>query len=565
MNLFFELSLVLVVATMVAFVMQRLRQSLLIGHILTGIIVGPLLLNVLRTREVLDIFSQLGITALLFLVGLNLRPSVLREVGKASVVVGLGQVALSVLLAFPLAQWLGFSWMASLYLAFAFSFSSTILVLKLLSDKRDLEKLHGKISVGVLLMQDVVALFVLAIISTLQAGGFQTIDHLTLAFTNACLLLAVAFIIARFFLPSMVRLFAASQEFLFLFAIAWGVGMASFSAILGFAPEIGGLLAGIALASSPYHYEINAKIKLLRDFFLVLFFVLLGSSLSFYGLSQFWREIVIFSAFVVIGKSIIIFLFMSALGYNKKTGFTVAVSLAQVSEFSLLLAILGVRLGHLSINVVSLLTVIALISMALSSYAVRFAGRLYGWFSPGLSLFEAQKPIREISRKERFEVILFGCHRVGEDFLSSIRKSRQKYLVVDFDPAVIAQLHRQGVPCRYGDAEDNEFLDELNLKQAKMIISTLPDFEANAFLLTKARKANPTVVAILIAHNVSEAMLLYRAGAAYVVMPHFLGGNYASLLVEKFGANAVKFSAERKRHLEHLRKKLPLARHAGSV
>ncbi len=559
MNLFFELSLVLVVAAIVAFVMQRLRQPLIIGHILTGIIVGPLLLNVLHTRAVLDIFSQLGITTLLFLVGLNLRPSVLREVGKASIVVGLGQVALSILLAFPLAQWLGFSWMTSLYLALAFSFSSTILVLKLLSDKRDLEKLHGKISVGVLLVQDMVALSVLAVISTLQAGGFQSMDHLTTAFTNACLLVAVVLIVARFFLPPMVRLFAASQECLFLFAVAWGVGMASFAAILGFTPEIGGLLAGIALASSPYHYEINAKIKLLRDFFLVLFFVLLGASLSFQGLSQFWREVIIFSAFVVIGKSMIVFLLMSVLGYNKKTGFTVAVSLAQVSEFSLLLVILGVRLGHLSGNVVSLLTVVALISMAISSYGIRWVGHLYEWFAPWLALVEAQKPIREISRKERFDTILFGCHRVGEDFLTTIKKLKKKYLVVDFDPAVIYRLTQAGVPCRYGDAEDNEFLDELNLAHAKTIISTLPEFEANAFILEKARKANPSSIVILIAHGVEEATLLYKAGATYVVMPHFLGGNYASLLIEKYGANATKFGLERKKHLEHLRRKEPLA------
>jgi voltage-gated potassium channel Kch len=177
---------------------------------------------------------------------------------------------------------------------------------------------------------------------------------------------------------------------------------------------------------------------------------------------------------------------------------------------------------------------------------------LYRWFEPVLGWFERERLIEHREKREQYDAILFGYHRVGTDFLPSLQRWKKKYLVVDFDPEVIRHLTEKGIPCRYGDAEDNEFLDELNLRGVRMIVSTIPDFEVNAFLVDKLRKHNKKAVAIMTAHTVEEASALYEAGASYVTMPHFLGGTYAALLVEKHGFVATRFAGERKRHLKHI-------------
>ncbi|MSR85539.1 sodium:proton exchanger [Candidatus Uhrbacteria bacterium] len=558
MSIFFELSLILVIATLIALVMQMLRQPLIVGHILTGILVGPLVLNLIHAQDTIEVFSKLGITTLLFLVGLSLSPYVLKQVGRASLVAGLGQIIFTALIGFFLSRGLGFLPLTAIYIAAALTFSSTIIVLKLLSDKRDTEKLYGKIAIGMLLIQDLIASLLLIFISTTAQGTF---DRNTIFFLlgNVLWVIAVLYLVSKYALPALVKLFAASQEFLFLFSIGWGLGLAALFSVIGFTPEIGALVAGITLAASPYHYEINAKMKLLRDFFLVLFFVLLGSQLTFAGVSALWFPMIVFSAYVIIGNPLIAIILMSFLGYNKKTSFFVGVAVAQVSEFSLLLVLLGIQVGHLSSEILPLITVVALISIASSTYLVRYASAVERVFAPFLRLFERRLPIKERGRRERFDILLFGCHRVGSDFLVSIRKSRKKYIVIDFDPEVISRLSQSNIPCRYGDAEDNEFLDELNFKHAQVIISTLPDFSTNAFILSKARKAHEQAIVILMAHSVEDAVLLYDAGATYVVMPHFLGGNYASLLIDKYGTDPDKFIPERKKHLEHLKRKVGLA------
>lgn len=552
MTLFFEISLVLALATVVAIVMQKLRLPLLLGHIITGILAGPTVLGIIQGHETVEVFSRLGITALLFIVGLSLNPSVIREVGKVALSIGLGQIVFTTVFGFLIGILLGYAWITALFIAIALTFSSTIIIMKLLSDRGDEGTLYGKISIGFLLVQDLVATTSLILISALTKDA----DIGQVLFSTGgktMVIVAVLIIVGRFLLPRLARLFAESQEFLFLFAAGWGIGLAALFHAFGLSLEIGALAAGVALASSPYRFEITAKMRLLRDFFIVMFFVLLGSELTWTDIGSQLPAATVFSLFILIGNPLIVMAIMGWMNYSKKTSFFAGLTVAQISEFSLILMLLAAQKGYVSASAVSLVTIVGIITITASTIMILNANALFAFFAPYLNAFERKHPFKEQTRKEKYDALIFGCHRVGTEFFSPLAKHGMRYLAIDFDPTVIERLKRRGIPCRYGDAHDNEFLEELGIGSCKLLISTIPDMETNMLLLRKTQQANPRTVVIVSAHTPEQAEQLYQAGAAYVIMPHFLGGNYTAMLLEQYGSKKQKFAVERKRHLEHLK------------
>lgn len=557
MDIFTEISIVIVIATIISALMKFLKQPMLIGYILTGVIVGPAVFGIMKSADSFEIFSQFGIALLLFIVGLNLSPKVIREVGKVAVITGLGQVIFTSVIGFLISLLLGFNKVESFYIAVALTFSSTIIILKLLADKGDLESLYGKISVGFLLIQDILATVFLVIVSA-SALGDSVLDVTVQLLWKSLLLVVLLYFVIKFLLPRLSTFFATSQEFLFLFSIGWGLGLAAFFHFLGLSIEIGALVAGVTLSLFPYHYEISSKMRPLRDFFLILFFVLLGSRLMVGNVAEIALIALVFSAFVLIGNPIIVMSLMGFLKFNKKTGFMAGLTVAQISEFSLILTALGYKLGHLDERVVSVVTLVGLVTIAGSSYMIMYSNHLYKLFAKYLGIFERKDRNKSVSQIETYDSILFGYNRIGFDFLGVFRKIGAKYLVVDYDPDVINDLEFSGVNCKYGDASDNEFLDELSIKGIKMAISTIPDYEVTVSLIDKIRSVNEDAIIMVISHSIDDAYKFYEHGASYVVMPHFLGGTYASGLVEKHKFNKLKFDLERENHIKHLGKRRAL-------
>jgi Kef-type K+ transport system membrane component KefB/Trk K+ transport system NAD-binding subunit len=553
-EVFSEISIILVIAAVMAVLMRLLKQPLIIGHIATGLIVGLLSLEIFGSIETLEVFSKIGIALLLFIVGLSLSPKVIREVGKVSLVTGLGQIIFTSGVGLLISMALGFALEHALYISVALTFSSTIIIMKLLSDKHALQKLYGRISIGFLLVQDVVAIIFLVAIPYLSGGAGESVSTEGLLLSGG-IIVAVA-IFSLFILPKATHFFAQSQEFLFLFSIAWGLGLASLFMELGLSLEIGALIAGISLSVSPYHYEIGSKMKPLRDFFIMMFFLLLGLQMQIGDISQFAVPIIIFSAFVLIGNPLIVMTLMGAMGYDKKTGFMAGLTVAQISEFSLILVALGVEQGHLPPDIRTLVTMVGLITIASSTYMIYYSDKIYSHLSRYLSIFEKKK-LREQRPDidQDYDIVLFGCHRVGQDFLKSFMEMGAKFLVVEADPAIIAELSSRGINTRYGDAADLEFLDELGLEKVKMLVSTIPDAEPNIVLVGKAKRANPGMVIMSVAYSIEEAMKLYGLGASYVILPHFLGGQQASLLAAQHKFDHKKFLREKEKHLKYLAEK----------
>ena len=357
MEVFIELSIIIGITVLIAGIMRLLKQPLIIGYILAGIIVSPYFLNIISSTETIKVFSQIGVALLLFIIGLSLSPKVIKEVGKVSLITGIGQIIFTSLIGFFISRALGFSIIVSAYIAIALTFSSTIIIMKLLSDKKDTERLYGKISIGFLLVQDIFVIILLMIIPILSND--LNITNISLGMIGGgILIIAGFFLTVIYILPNLSTFFAKSQEFLFLFSIGWGLGLAALFHHFGFSMEIGALIAGIALSMSPYNYEISSKMRPLRDFFIILFFILLGSQMVFGNISQLIVPAIIFSLFILIGNPLIVMILMGFMGYKKKVGFQAGLTVAQISEFSLILIALGVSSGNLTGEILSLVTIV---------------------------------------------------------------------------------------------------------------------------------------------------------------------------------------------------------------
>ena len=554
-DIFIQLSLLILVVLGISFIMRLLKQPLIIGYIISGIILGPLFLGVVPKIELLGAFSEFGVALLLFIVGLHLSPRVIKEVGKISLVTGIGQVVFTSIIGYFIAIFLGFPPITSLYIAIALTFSSTIIIMKLLSDKDALDKLYGKISIGFLLVQDLIAIIFLIIVSSFSSG-LDVANILIAVIAKGILLMIVLLPVSIYILPRLSNFFAKSQELLFLFSIAWGLGLASLFFYIGLSIEVGALIAGILLSISPYSYEVGSKLRPLRDFFIIFFFILLGSQMIFGDITKFIFPAIVLSLFILVGNPLIVMILMGLLGYGKRTGFMAGLTVAQISEFSLILVALGVKVGHLSIEVLSFVILIGIVTIAGSTYMIMYSEKIYPLISKYLSIFERKKlKDKEISEKE-FDYILLGYNRIGFSILKSFSKLGKNYVVIDFNPDTTKRLSEKKVNCIYGDAEDIEFLQELRIEKSKLIVSTIPEIEPNLLLINKLRRKNKDAIVIVTARQISEAFELYNLGADYVILPHFLGGEHTAELIERAKTNKKIYEKEKLKQIKELKERL---------
>jgi len=291
----------------------------------------------------------------------------------------------------------------------------------------------------------------------------------------------------------------------------------------------------VTLSASNYSFEISSRMKSLRDFFIVLFFILLGSQLVLGEVGSAVVPAIVLSLFVLIGNPTIVFILMNLLGYRKRTSFMAGLTVAQISEFSLILVALGLSFGHISQSAVSLITLVGIITIAGSTYLVLYADPIYEKIKPLLSFLEIRKNNHEnnIEKSETYDMIIFGYGRVGYEFVKIAEKINATYLVVDYNPEVINNANDKGINFKFGDAEDVDFLEEIQITKAHKIISTIPDFDVNMLLVKHYREKNKDGIIITTSHFVADAKRLYESGTTYVIMSHYLGAYHASEMILK--------------------------------
>ncbi len=549
-HIFTEITLLIALASAMAMLMRFLRQPLIIGHILTGLLVGPTFFGIVQSAEAIELLGEFGIVLLLFIVGLGLNPRIIKEVGKTAVLTGLGQVTFTVLLATLMTRSLGYSAIEALYISIALAFSSTIIILKLLSDKKEQNKLYGKISIGFLLVQDVIVAFALVYASTAGAGLRPT--DLGILVLQGLFVLGLVLLLTKFVVLPLGKFLSRSQELLFLFAIAWGFGIGAVFYELGFSVEIGALIAGVALANMSYAQEVASRLKPLRDFFLVIFFIALGNRLEIVNAAEFLGPALAMSALVLIGNPIIVMTIMGLLGYTKKTGFKAGLAVAQISEFSLVFLLIGQRSGQISTGIVATITLVAMITIAASTYMITYSDKLYRLLEPYLGIFERAKRKEEHEHHRQFDAVLFGYKKGGNEFIKAFKKLTNRYTVVDYDPDVTDELERKHIPYIYGDATDPELLDEIDLSKVKLVVLLTSDFDTNVQMLKHLEQINPKAVVVCHAETTDDAALLYGYGASYVMMPSFIGSEKISAFIKRNGFSKREFNHFRDKHIVHL-------------
>ncbi len=552
-SIFVELGVVLIIASVLGLMFRTIKQPLMLAYIATGLVIATFSTTAF-SGAVYESLAQVGIALLLFIVGLNMDLRVLKEVGKTSLIVGMGQVVFTSAIGYPFIRWLGFDPLASLYLSIALTFSSTIIVVKLLTDKNTMDALYGKIAVGILLVQDFIAIFLLIIIVALDKGDVSTPMFIGLL-AKGILLFIIAYLAHKLF-KRFFGLIARSQELLFVIALAWCFLMALIAEQFNLSIEIGSFLAGVTLASLPINTDITSKVKPLRDFFIIIFFVILGTQLTFTGLSSLIIPAILLSLFILIGNPLVVLILMGLLGYRTRTSFLTGLIVAQISEFSLIMIALGVKLGHLSKEVLGLTTIVGIITIAGSTYLITYGDQLLTKCAPWLKWSE-RRNVRERklslhTKEKHYDMVLIGYHHIGYHVFKHLQEEKVNFIVVDYNPEVIRNLIERNIPCLYGDIADDEILNELKKYRPKTIISTIHMFEDNLLVTKTFRRMKKKTTIYVTAKTVQEALDLYQKGADYVLVAHMLGGEHIANILRQKLTNKRSLQKLKKKHIEHL-------------
>ncbi|MGB5439368.1 MAG: cation:proton antiporter family protein [Gammaproteobacteria bacterium] len=541
-DIYTEMAVLLLLAVGVGALGLRMRQPLIVAFIAVGILLGPSVLGWVSANDRIDLLAKLGITLLLFVVGLKLDLHIIRTMGPVALATGLGQVFFTSIIGYLIAIAMGMTPVAALYVAVALTFSSTIIIVKLLSDKREVDTLHGRIALGFLIVQDLVVVLVMIGINAL--GEMREVSVTSAAL--AVLLKGAAFIllvglVMRYLLPHLLRLLSRSQELLVLFGIAWAVALATLGASLGFSKEVGAFVAGVSLASTPYRDVLGSRLVSLRDFLLLFFFIDLGARLDLGLLGSQLVEALVFSLFVLIGNPLIVMVIMGALGYRKRTGFLAGLTVAQISEFSLILGALGLSLGHINAETMGLITLVGLITISASTYMIIFSHPLYERLAPWLDVFERERPWREVEPGVMPEdgiamIILFGMGRYGSGIAHVLRERGYRVLGVDYNPELVRTGDAMGHPVVYGDAEDPDFIASLPYTRARWIVCTAHEGHVSRALIDSLRGLGYAGRIAVTAHGPVEIAKLQQAGVDLVMLPYADAAREAADLIQKYVA-----------------------------
>ncbi len=532
-DIFPQLALILSVASVLSFICYRFKLPLVVAYLITGVGIAVAAPQITGHDSVLHFLPELGIALVLFLIGMELDLREIRSLGKPIIVAAIGQIVIASIGAYAIASLLKFGQAESLFLGIGMSFSSTVVVVKMLLEKKELTSLYGKLAIGILLIEDLVAIVILMGLSVgssaLGLGLQQALPILTLVI-KAIGLFVLTFILSRFVLERVFKSVAKSVELLFLTAIAWCFMFTTLAIFAGFSVVIGAFLAGVALASSPYHLQIQGKIKPLRDFFVTLFFVYLGTQVRLSDLQAAIIPAIVLTAFSLTIKPLIFLLLLGNFGFRKHTMFQTSLTLSQISEFALIIMLVGASSGAVGSLSMTVIALVAVISIIISSVMITYSKYIYKIVRPWVGFFEHSSKVwfwEDRHHKDLSDhVVLIGAHRVGGPVLEFLIKERIPVIVVEFNPHLVEELADEKVNVIYGDASDPEILEHLNLNQAKLIISTATDPQDTLMLLSECKVRRLTAYIVVRSLDQEHVAEFKRSGADFVITPETVSGEY---------------------------------------
>lgn len=518
---FGQIALILLVTAVVGFGAKLAKQPLVVAYIFVGILLGPTFLDLVHYEDEIELFAELGIALLLFLVGLKLDLSLIRNIGKVAVLTAIGQVLFTAALGFAIILAFGFDATQAAYIAIAISFSSTIIVVKLLSDRREIDQLHGQIAVGFLIVQDILVIIFMVVIAAIGSSAGQVDRSIPVLIFGSIIYIALAAGISKFLLPKLLAWLSKSQELTLIFGVSWALSLAAISHSLGLSMEIGAFIAGVALASTPYRESLSGKMVSLRDIMVLFFFIQLGSSLSLSDALEQLIPAIVISVFVLLAKPLIVMAIMRWQGYRNQVSFKTSLAIAQISEFSLILMALGFSLGQVNQSALSLVTLVAVITITLSTYLILYSESIYQTLLPWLRRFDvpAEDRLDEEAIEARYDAIVIGAGRLGSNVIGGLAEKGANLLVVDHNPDALNKLASEGFATLYGDISDPEFAYSLPLNEADAVICTAQERGTNLSLLETLDRFGFEGQICLTAMDAPTAVLLQEHPRVTVIKP----------------------------------------------
>lgn len=524
-SILIDIGAAIIAATVLAYAARALGQPLLLAYIGAGLLIGPPGLGIVQNEKLIAELSELGLAFLMFIVGLEIDLKKLVSSGRIGVPVAIGQVVLCALIAWLAVAGLGFGGLPALYLAVASAFSSTMIVVKLLSDKSELDTVDGRITLGILLAQDVLAIVVLALQPNLQNPSLEPI---TLSLIAGVGLVGGTLLVARYALPPLFRWAAKSPEIVLISAISWCLLIGYIAVLAHFSVAMGALIAGVTLSALPYTLDVAAKIRGLRDFFVTLFFVALGMQLEL-GSPRVLLAALVLSLAVIASRFLTVTPMLMLAGFGPRVGILSALALGQAGEFALVIVSVGLSLGQIDREVTSIIALTLVVTSTLSTYMITANHRLAraGTALLGRLGVRDHAGIHEEAAAAHGPagIVLLGFHRVASSLLHATRSAPDgvPLHIVDFSPEVYQRLRAMQVPITYGDISHLDTLEHVGVEHARMVVSTVSDdflrSTSNMTLLRAVRRINPQAHVVVCAETLEQARAMYAAGADYVVMP----------------------------------------------
>jgi CPA2 family monovalent cation:H+ antiporter-2 len=533
MGLAYALFLILLAGFLGGFIAKRLRQPLILGYILAGIVVGALALPVVSNEEAVKTLAEIGVALLMFTLGIEFSLTRLKRVREIALWGGLIQILLTILLGLFIFPRLGFDFYASLFMAAAFSLSSTAVVTKLLSEKGELDSLPGEIMVGWLLIQDLAVLPMLAILPQVAVLETSQFWRILLSVGESAILLVLVIILGKGVINKILDRIASvgSRELLLLSVVTLCLAAAFGTHSLGLSFALGAFLAGLMVAESSQNHAIFSEIRPLRDIFVIIFFVSLGMIVPPSFILTNLLVILTLVAIILLIKFIIVLGLVFYLGYHTKTAFLVAVGLVQVGEFSFVLARTGINQGVIGEEIYNFIIAVALVTIVLTPLLFEVAPRIYqkvrsltGRKFPKLySLIFTRFDHRQGEEGLPLEnhVIICGYGRVGGWLGRALEMVSIPFVVVDYNFKIVADLKKKGVPVVYGDPGDIDVLSAAQAKKAKSVIIAIPDRHTQELVISHCQTLNPQLAIICRTHYEEDQPRLKALGVKAIIQPEF--------------------------------------------
>lgn len=548
-SLLSSIGLVFIVATLFAFIAKALKQPLILAYLIAGVVIGPEIgLAWVTDKETIELISEIGLILLLFIIGLEIDLRKLVSAGRTLVVAGISQFVLCAVMGIGLAMAMGFTpgtgnfdW---LYLAVTLALSSTLIVVKLLYDKFELTTFPGRVTLGILIFQDIWAIVFLALQPNLQD---PRLGELAESFLKGAGLVFVSLALSRYALSRLFAFVAKVPELLLIAALAWCFFVSGAADWLELSREMGALVAGVSLSTFPYNIDVIAKVINIRDFFVTLFFVALGMKVPQPSLAILGAAAGM-SVFVFASRLLSVFPVLYFLGNGLRASLIPAINLSQMSEFSLVIASLGLALNHVSDELVAILTVVFAITAVLSTYLIGYNHQIQRGLGGMLGkigfVSGANSPDDDIEAERASAVVFLGCFREASSILREIESQSTgadeggmigQILVIDFNPLVLQELKRRGIRGLYGDLAHMDTLHHAHIHPAKVVAGTIPDAilrgTTNARLLQQTRRLCPHAQIIVAADHISSAVALYEQGADFVYVARLHSARYMADLI----------------------------------